>query len=207
MLEANGNLTLDLVREILHFTSERRGNGTYPDIDPFWNKDFGWGILDAYNATKVAANITDIDAIDTNLQAFIMNISTDVSDDKIIVEGIAWSKNDMVEHVEVSVDGGPWKKAKDMANDTWAKWVFHISKDGLEKGEHIVKARAVTGQKHSLEHEMTFWMTEIYVKPGMEVSPGLLGGAAVLLLAVVVLAYLYKTKKLDKILKRGRPGK
>jgi subtilisin family serine protease len=204
MLEANGNLTLDLVREILHFTSERRGDASFPDIDPFWNKDFGWGIIDAYNATRVAANITDIDEIDTNLQAFIMNISTDVHDDKVLVEGIAWSKNDMVEQVEVSVDGGPWKMAKDMANDTWAKWVFYIPKEGLEKGNHTVKARAVTGQKHSLEHEMTFWSTEVYVPPGMEISPGILGGVAALVLAVVILAYLYKTKKLDKILKRGR---
>lgn len=195
MLEANSNLTLDLVREILHFTAERRGSPMYPELDPFWDKDFGWGIVDAYNATRVAANVTPVEDFDTNLQAFIMNITTDTYPDKVVVEGIAWHKMGAVEHVEVSLDGKSWKKAKDMANDTWAKWVFNIPKSELKKGVHIVKARAVASEKHSLEHEATFEVTG-------EGTIGLGAGTpwfiwAILALAVIggVFYYYWRTRR------------
>jgi len=48
MLEINPDLTPLEVKEIIKFTAERRGPATQPDVDPFWNRDFGWGMADAY---------------------------------------------------------------------------------------------------------------------------------------------------------------
>ena len=64
MLEANGNLTPPVTKEILRYTSERRGEPTYPELDPFWNKDFGWGMVDAYEAVKMSMRTENVDAVD-----------------------------------------------------------------------------------------------------------------------------------------------
>ncbi|UCH88044.1 MAG: S8 family serine peptidase [Thermoplasmata archaeon] len=56
MLEANPNLTPKEVKEILHITAEQRGTPEFPDY-PFphnkWNKSYGYGIVDAYEAIKM----------------------------------------------------------------------------------------------------------------------------------------------------------
>jgi subtilisin family serine protease len=68
MLEANSNLTPALAKEILRATSERRGNASAPELDPFWNREYGWGIVDAYRACELAAR-TDAGKVDAGLQA------------------------------------------------------------------------------------------------------------------------------------------
>ncbi len=152
MLEANPDLTPELVMEILHFTAERRGNGTYPDLDPFWNRDFGYGIVDAYKAVKVSEAIEDVTEIDPNLQCFIMNI-TDPSSRYVTISGISWSKDGEVESVEVRVDGGSWKEAKDETDGNWSKWSYTVDLAKIGKGNHTFEARAVTGDQHSLYYE------------------------------------------------------
>jgi serine protease AprX len=133
MLEANPDLTPELVMEILHFTAERRDNATFPELDPFWNKDFGYGLVDAYKAVKVSEGIEDVTEINPDLQCFIMNI-TDPSSRYVTISGISWSKNGEVESVEVRVDGGEWVEAKAMDNGTWAKWTYTLDQAGMGKG-------------------------------------------------------------------------
>ena len=125
IIEANPDLTPELVKEILRFTAERRGYATFPELDPFWNKDFGYGIVDAYEAVKVAEGIEDVEEIDVNLQCFIMNI-TNTSSRIIDISGIAWSKNGEVESVEIRIDDGEWVETKDISNGTWAKWTYRV---------------------------------------------------------------------------------
>ena len=43
MIEANPDLTTAEMKEILKLTAERRGEPSNPAVDPFWNRDFGWG--------------------------------------------------------------------------------------------------------------------------------------------------------------------
>lgn len=152
LLEVNPELPPDLVKEILRFTAERRGNASLPELDPFWNRDFGWGIVDAYRAVKVTEGIEDVTEIDVNLQCFIMNVTYD-SHGVSVISGIAWSKNGQVESVEVRIDGGDWKEATDKSNGTWSKWIYDIEQEGLSKGNHTIEVRAVSGDKHSLQDE------------------------------------------------------
>lgn len=47
MLEANPDLEPEEVRDILRSSSERRGTPYDTDLDPLWNEEWGWGLIDA----------------------------------------------------------------------------------------------------------------------------------------------------------------
>jgi serine protease AprX len=179
MLEANPDLVPELVMEILHFTAERRGNGTFPELDPFWNRDFGYGIADAYKAVRVSEAIEDVSEIDPNLQCFIMNI-TDPSSRFVTVSGISWSKDGEVESVEVRVDGGQWKEAQDESNGTWSKWSYSVDLAELGKGNHTFEARAVSGDQHSLYYEEVVTVEKSFSSPDS-------GGSCLPAIAIVIL--------------------
>lgn len=187
ILEANPDLTPELVKEILRFTAERRGNATFPELDPFWNKDFGYGIVDAYRAVKVAEDIEDVSEMDVNLQCFIMNI-TNSSSRFIDVSGIAWSKNGGVEGVEVKIGDGEWVMAKDMSDGTWSKWTYRLDIKDMSKGNHTIEARAANDGKYSLQDEETVFVVKEWTEGGLDGS--CLPGIAIIILVVGVATYL-----------------
>jgi serine protease AprX len=191
VLEANPDLTPELVKEILRFTAERRGNATFPELDPFWNKDFGYGIVDAYRAVKVAERIENVNEVDVNLQCFITNI-TNSSSRLIDISGIAWSKNGDIEGVEIKIGDGEWMMAKDMSNGTWSKWTYRLDKKELSKGDYIIEARAVNGDKYSLQDEDIVFVAEEWREEGFE---GIcLPGIAIIILVAGVTTYLLLLK-------------
>lgn len=57
MLEANPDLTPTQIKDIFHQTAEQRGAPEYPDY-PYphnkWNRSYGYGVVDAYEAVKAA---------------------------------------------------------------------------------------------------------------------------------------------------------
>ena len=57
--EANENLTTMQLKEILKHTAERRGEPSLPEVDPYWNRDFGFGMIDAYAATSLALHLKE----------------------------------------------------------------------------------------------------------------------------------------------------
>ncbi len=117
MREANTNLTPAVTKEILRRTAERRGDAFDPEVDPFWNKDFGWGIIDGYRATKLASEIDDVSAIDVEVQTFITNVT--VGSSALTVSGVAWHRvGEELRAVEVRIDDGPWLQARDEGVDT-----------------------------------------------------------------------------------------
>lgn len=194
ILEANPDLTPELVKEILRFTAERRGNATFPELDPFWNKDFGYGIVDAYGAVKVAERIENVKEVDVNLQCFIMNI-TNSSSRLIDISGIAWSKNGKVEGVEIKIGDGEWMMAKDMSNGTWSKWTYRLDKKELSKGDYIIEARAVNGDKYSLQDEDFVFVTEEWKEKGFDgiCLPGI--AFIILVAGVAIYLLLFKVRK------------
>ena len=195
ILEANPDLTPDLVKEILHFTSERRGNATFPELDPFWNRDFGYGIVDSYEAVKVAEKIVDVDEIDINLQCFIMEISNS-SSRYVDISGIAWSKNGEVEVVEIRIDDGEWIETEDMSNGTWSKWTYRVDQAKLEKGDHTFEARAVAGDKYSLQDEESVLVAKTW--KGDETEFACLPGLAILIVVAGVAGYILFFKGRNK---------
>jgi len=167
ILDVNGNLTPAQVTGVLHQTSERRGPATFPDLDPFWNRDFGYGMVDAYEAVKLAMELNDldVDAIDVELQAHITNVTEDPSGSGAVLEGLAWAKIGIVERVEVSIDGGSWNEVEylNAPNGTletgeFLNWKFEVkSSDMSGTGNHTAWVRAVNGEQHSIHDSATFY--------------------------------------------------
>jgi len=152
MLEANPDLSPAEVKEILKMTAERRGEATQPDVDPFWNRDFGWGMVDAYEATKMALllqeqNLTG--AVDVFTQVHIVNASTDGSSGLYVIEGMAWSQADVVSAVEYRIGNGAWKSAtfnettEPLAALQRFSWTIALDLDTLEKGNQTVEIRGL----------------------------------------------------------------
>jgi hypothetical protein len=138
----------------------------------------------------VTESIEDVEEIDVNLQCFIMNIS-DASRTPVYVSGIAWSKGGEVESVEVRVGDGEWREATDESNGTWAKWTFKIDSEEMEKGNLTIEARAVSGDKHSLQHEEVVVVEKTWTEDDFEGS-WLLGFALVIIIVAVAVFIFVK---------------
>ncbi len=203
MIEANANLTPAIYKEILRATSERRGSPSIPELDPFWNKDFGWGIVDAYNATKLAHSISDPDAVDVELQCFFTGVRMALGGVEAIPEGLAFSRVGNVSYVEVSIDGKAWTKV-DFYNQSGIYSQFNVKLKGLSKGNHTIAARAVSGSKHSLPHEISFEVNQSIPDKGtmgeMPATPML----ALLLIVASVAAIVYFRKEFAKIIPKRK---
>jgi serine protease AprX len=202
MLDANPDLTPELTKEILHHTSERRGEPTIPELDPFWNRDFGWGEVDAYKAVKLASELGNIGAYDVNLQCFITNITPlptlgNTSSGEITIEGLAFAKEGEVESIEISIDNGNWKTIRNSEEDgIYLMWEYKLDTTKYKNGNYSIKVRATGSGGQSLEHSV-----EIIVqnKPGGDgggISEGFTTSIViVLILGVAVLAYIYHQKR------------
>jgi hypothetical protein len=152
MLEANPDLSPAEVKEILKLTAERRGEASQPDIDPFWNRDFGWGMVDAYEATKMAfllqeQNLTG--GVDVFTQVHITNASENESNGLYVIEGMAWSQASIVSAVEYRIGDGAWKSASfedgngELAALQRFTWTIALDLASLNKGNQTVEIRGL----------------------------------------------------------------
>ena len=184
MLEANPGLTPPLTKEILRATAERRGEASEPERDPFWNRDFGWGIIDAYKAVKMAEELNVIDGIDIELQCFITNFS--FKGDRNIVSGVAWSRTGGKVD-KVIVTGGDEPLAIDISDESpgqFVNWSLELSsKNG---GPANITAYVTGGGRRSLDSTMNVMLTR---KKGSGHSFGF-GGAVTLMVSVAVVVVL-----------------
>ena len=157
VIEANGNLTPMQIKEILKQTAERRGEPSSPEIDPYWNRDFGWGMVDAHAAVAMAQHIDQTgqtDSLEVSLQNHLLNLTE--SDGTINVTGHAWGQLGSVDRVEFRIDGGEWQEATYSAEPAeigaLTPFMWHVILDSskLGDGPHQIEVRAVSGEGHSL---------------------------------------------------------
>ena len=167
MMEVNDEINPLVIREILRSTAERKetlseavdGEGvedgpwaTYPDIDPHWNRHFGWGMVDAHDAVLTAKYLNDagITTSDMNLdlQVHIEDISTDGTVNTYT--GLAWSRGAVMEKIEYSVDGGDtWNEVMyEDANSSLSAYEsfafqFVVDTDYLPEGDNMIIVRGV----------------------------------------------------------------
>tara|TARA_Y100000588_G_scaffold296806_1_gene317381 strand:- start:336 stop:2363 length:2028 start_codon:yes stop_codon:yes gene_type:complete len=156
ILEANSNLTPLQIKEILKHTSELRGEPSEPDVDPYWNREFGYGMVDALAAVELAIFLRESGqsaSIDHTLQSHGLNIS---QTGQINITGHAWGQSGSVERVEFRVGGGVWNDAtysvtpSEIGALTPFLWHVLLDPSKLSPGEHIVEVHAVSGSMHSL---------------------------------------------------------
>ncbi|UCC92393.1 MAG: S8 family serine peptidase [Thermoplasmata archaeon] len=201
MLEANPDLSPDVLREILRATAERRGEPMFPTLDPYWDNYFGWGMVDGYNATRVALDLGDnMEIYDVELQAFVTNITGGSGGDPLMhVEGIAWARVGMIEAVEWRLDGGNWHTVS--ARD--GQPTFTIDPAMVGEGHHVLEVRAVGANgKVSVWRPVDFEVTQEAVDASVAAAGG--GGLGWCVAAVVVVAiagfflYRYKPEYIEK---------
>ncbi|MBN1390816.1 MAG: S8 family serine peptidase [Candidatus Thermoplasmatota archaeon] len=224
LLEANPQLEgqNEIVKEVLKYTADRKKSATYPELDPFWEKDFGYGVIDAYAACRLAAAIPDVGKVDPRLQAHITNVSLStiaytqawnhtvkvpyydhVATGPFTVSGLAWSKGGQYEGVQYQVVGpgtvGPdphaWLEIRDRSNDTFNPWSLKI--DDLEDGVYTLYVRSVAGNSESLYSFIEF---TYHYEGGKESM--LTGGGSLLLIIIGIIAAIgvtvfifYRTRK------------
>jgi serine protease AprX len=156
LLDANPNLNPLQIKEVLKHTSEVRGDPSAPEVDPYWNREFGFGIVDALAAAELAlflleANQTE--SIDPTLQSRGLNLSqTSI----INITGHAWGQSGSVDRVEYRIDNGPWFEAtysshpEEVGALTPFHWHIILDPEKLPEGQNTVEVHAVYGNKHSL---------------------------------------------------------
>ena len=156
LLEANSNLTPLQVKEVLKHTSELRGEPSAPDVDPYWNREFGYGMVDALASVELAIFLRDsgqTESIDPTLQSHGLNVTQSNS---INITGHAWGQSGSVDMVEYRVGQGPWYETTyseppgEGGALTPFLWHVILDPEGLPEGQHIVEVHAVSGESHSL---------------------------------------------------------
>ncbi len=95
MLEAVPNLTPEQVMEILHDSAEARGDPYDPQLSDKYNTAYGWGIVDAYEAVRLAQQedddppeISDIEVVDVSATTATITWLTNKPSNSIIQYGI-----------------------------------------------------------------------------------------------------------------------
>jgi len=154
MLEANPDLSPAEVKEILKFTAERRGEATQPDVDPFWNRDFGWGMADAYEAVKLSQYINQSGlngALDVYTQVHISNSSINQTTGLHELTGETWGQMGSVSSVEYRINDGSWSSASFQSEGEVTalqriSWTIALDPTKIGKGNQTIEIRAVNSE-------------------------------------------------------------
>ena len=150
MIEANPDLSPAEIKEILKLTAERKGEASAPDVDPFWNRDFGFGMVDAYAAVSMSFDLKYqglTGEVDVTTQVHIMDSNT--SDGITTLTGLAWGQVSAVSAVEYRIDGSEWMSATfDEDAETLGpfarfNWSVALDTSKLMEGNRTVEIRAV----------------------------------------------------------------
>ena len=156
-MEANPDLDPLQIREVLKQTAERRGDPTQPDVDPYWNRDFGWGMVDARAAVELAFHLSDTNQsndIDWTVQNHLLNISEDGV--MTIIIGHSWGIEGSIDSVQFRVDNGDWFETmyevspSELGALTPFNWTLALDRSSLSSGEHLVEIRALSSSGNSL---------------------------------------------------------
>ena len=188
--EANENLTTMQLKEVLKQTSERRGEPSAPDVDPYWNRDFGYGMIDAYSATKLAMYLKEngiTELIDPSIQNHLLSRN---DNNTIQLTGHSWSQSGSVESVQFRIDGGSWYDANfnssitEVSALTPFEWYINIDSNKLSEGNHTLEVTAFSSTGQSLP------VTAQIEGEGDESSSYSIPSFVYILVAVVALVWL-----------------
>ena len=159
MIEANEDLSPMEMKEILKFTAERKGEPTQPNIDPYWNRDFGWGLVDAYEAVKLSLDLKALNltgSIDVNTQIHVDSTGFDNESMLYVINGIAWGQMGSVNAVEFRINDGKWVSANfEESNGTLGAlerfaWSIALDTNNMPKGNNTIEIRGLSDEGQSL---------------------------------------------------------
>lgn len=186
MLESNSQLTPEQVKQILHDTGEERGNPYHSLNDPKYSKDYGWGIVDAFEAVRkaVGEDYQTLSVLSHNLFDEVYNILT--------ISGTATVTKGYIEAVEYNVDEEDWQLAE--GTETWE---FDWDTTRVDNGLHEIYIRSFDGIEFSTPFELPLKVVNI----GAEISSPENG--SVLKKKVLIHGISFETNVLEVLLKIG----
>ena len=156
IMEINPDLDPLQIKEVLKQTAERRGDPSAPEVDPYWNRDFGYGMVDAYESVKLAQHLWENNqsvSIDPYLQNHLLLLNENTT---TTISGHSWAQQGVIDTVEFRIDGGSWSEATyevvpgELEAGTPFNWNITLDPNSLSKGNHTVEVRAVSGEMISL---------------------------------------------------------
>ena len=159
MIEANEDLSPMEMKEILKFTAERKGEPTQPDVDPFWNRDFGWGLVDAYEAVKLSIELKELGltgSIDVSAQVHVESMGLDNESMLYVIDGVAWSQMGSINAIEYRINDGNWMSTSfEESNGTLGalesfSWSIALDVDKMSKGNNTIEIRGLSDDGQSL---------------------------------------------------------
>ncbi len=154
MMEANPDLSPMQIKEVLKQTAERRGPASAPTVDPYWNRDFGYGMVDARAAVELSMHLLETNqttSIDWTIQNHLLNVTEEGG--TTIITGHAWTQSNVIERVEYRVGEGAWREATyEVAPEELGplmpfNWTVALD---LPSGDQVIEIRAVRGDAQSL---------------------------------------------------------
>ena len=163
--EANENLTTMQLKEILKQTAERRGEPSLPEVDPYWNRDFGFGMVDAYAATLLAIHLKETgttELVDPGIQNHLISFN---DTDNVKLVGHSWSTSGSVESVNFRIDGGDWLEANfnssivEVGPITPFEWYVEVEPNKFSSGTHTLEVIAFSLSQQSLPVVVQFEST------------------------------------------------
>ncbi len=179
------------IKEVLKQTAERKGSPSAPEVDPYWNRDFGYGMVDARAAVELAIHLGETgqsESIDWTLQNHLLNRTT--SNGITIVSGHAWTQSVVIERVEFRIGDSEWveatyeETAMELSPLTPFNWTVALDETKLPAGMNIVEIRVFSSEGHSLPVIVT-----VFGYPsGDEVSGDLTMAIAAVGLIIILIA-------------------
>ena len=199
MIEANPALSPAEMKEILKLTAERRGEPSAPEVDPFWNRDFGWGMVDALAAVEMAFFLKEeglTGQIDVSSQVHIISAALNESTGLFEVRGLAWGQNEAIASVEARIDGGAWFETAYASSEGQLaalerfEWTLALDPAQMASGNHTIEVRGLNAQGSPSLSVFTVVMGTGADLDGAS-GAGLSFGLAGLVVAFVVLMFLF----------------
>ncbi len=192
VMEANPDLSPMAIKEVLKQTAERRGPASAPSVDPYWNRDFGYGMVDARAAVEMAFHLGETNqstSIDWTIQNHLLNVTNDWK--TVTLTGHAWTQSNVLDQVQYRVGGGEWKEATyeavpdELGPLTPFNWTVALDLSKVPMGEQTVEVRAVRGDQHSLP--VVIEVTGIDSDSSSGMSVVLMIGGGLVLIAILAL--------------------
>ena len=197
------------MKEIIKFTAERKGAATQPDVDPFWNRDFGWGLIDAYEATKLAIQLKEQNLtgqIDVYNQVHVelpsvTNNTSEMESSMYVIKGTAWNQMGSVNAVQYRIDDGEWMSASFNQSETPLgplerfEWTIGIDLDNLPEREVVIEIRGLSDDGQSLPIIVTVQGNGLQDSSTMGSNTLILVASSMLVVLLLMLLLNSKTEK------------